>query len=141
MVRLEPRGDPHNDQGVCLPDAAPGRLPSTDEPQGVHLDIQYPDVEIQVNRTLAVTEWFLAIPHYIALAVVGTLAVAVTVIAWFVILIAGPLPEGAVPVRGGGPALGLEGRGLRFPAYHRQVPAVPVWRIAPDSLSAKTLLG
>ena len=67
--------------------------PSTDEPQGVHLDIPYPDVEGELSRFLPLVKWILAIPHYIALAVVGTLAVAVTVIAWFAILIAGRYPR------------------------------------------------
>ena len=56
-----------------------------------HLDIPYPDVESQLNRFLAATKWFLAIPHYIALAVIEGLAVAVT--AWFAILIAGRYPR------------------------------------------------
>ncbi len=67
--------------------------PSTDEQQGVHLDIPYPDAEGQLNRFLPLFKWILAIPHYIALAVIGTLAVAVTVIAWFAILIAGRYPR------------------------------------------------
>ena len=67
--------------------------PSTDEPQGVNLDIPYPEVETQLNRFLALIKWFLAIPHYIALAVLWSLAVAVTVIAWFVILIVGRYPR------------------------------------------------
>ena len=67
--------------------------PSTDEPQGVHLDIPYPDVEGELSRFLPLVKWILAIPHYIALAVVGSLAVAVTVIAWFAILIAGRYPR------------------------------------------------
>ena len=67
--------------------------PSTDEPQGVHLDIPYPDVEGELSRSLPLVKWILAIPHYIALAVVGSLAVAVTVIAWIAILIAGRYPR------------------------------------------------
>ena len=67
--------------------------PSTDEQQGVHLDVPYPDVDGQLNRFLPLFKWILAIPHYIALAVIGTLAVAVTVIAWFAILIAGRYPR------------------------------------------------
>ena len=67
--------------------------PSTDEQQGVHLDVPYPDAEGQLNRFLPLFKWILAIPHYIALAVIGTLAVAVTVIAWFAILIAGRYPR------------------------------------------------
>ena len=67
--------------------------PSTDEQQGVHLDIPYPDVDGQLGQFMPLFKWILAIPHYIALAVFGTLAVAVTVIAWFAILIAGRYPR------------------------------------------------
>ena len=67
--------------------------PSTDEPQGVHLDVPYPDAEGQLNRFMPLFKWILAIPHYIALAVIGSLAVAVTVISWFAILIAGRYPR------------------------------------------------
>ena len=67
--------------------------PSTDEQQGVHLDVPYPDADGQLNRFLPLFKWILAIPHYIVLAVIGTLAVAVTIIAWFAILIAGRYPR------------------------------------------------
>ena len=67
--------------------------PSTDEHQGVHLDIPYPDVEGELGRVMPLIKWILAIPHFIALAVIGSLAVAVTVIAWFAILIAGRYPR------------------------------------------------
>ena len=45
--------------------------PSTDEQQGVHLDIPYPDVEGQLGRFMPLVKWILAIPHYIALASSG----------------------------------------------------------------------
>ena len=67
--------------------------PSTDEAQGVHLDIPYPDAQGELNRFLPLVKWILAIPHYIALAIVWTLAILVTIIAWFVILIVGRYPR------------------------------------------------
>jgi hypothetical protein len=68
--------------------------PSTDEEQAVHLDIAYPDVEGQLNRFMPLVKWLLAIPHYIVLMVLWIVAIVVTVIAWFAILIVGRYPRG-----------------------------------------------
>ena len=67
--------------------------PSTDEPQGVRIDVPYPDAEGDLNRLLPLVKWFLAIPHYIALTVLWTLVLLVTIIAWFAILIVGRYPR------------------------------------------------
>ncbi len=45
--------------------------PSTDEEQAVHIEIPYPDVKEELNRWLPLVKWFLAIPHYIFLFVLG----------------------------------------------------------------------
>ena len=45
------------------------RYPSTDEEQAVHLDIDYPDVERDLNCWLPLVKWILALPHYLVLAV------------------------------------------------------------------------
>ena len=68
--------------------------PSTDEEQAVHLDIAYPDAEGQLNRFMPLVKWLLAIPHYIVLMVLWIVAMVVTVIAWFAILIVGRYPRG-----------------------------------------------
>ena len=68
--------------------------PSTDEEQSVHLDIPYPTAEEQLNRFLPLIKWLLAIPHYIVLAILGVVALIVTVIAWLSILITGRYPQG-----------------------------------------------
>ena len=67
--------------------------PSADEEQAVHLDIAYPDVEGQLNRFMPLIKWLLAIPHYIVLMVLWIVAMVVTVIAWFAILIVGRYPR------------------------------------------------
>jgi uncharacterized protein DUF4389 len=70
------------------------KYPSTVDEQSVHLEIDYPNVEQDLNRWLPVVKWFLAIPHYIVLAVLGIAAVFVIVIAWFAILFTGRYPRG-----------------------------------------------
>jgi hypothetical protein len=67
--------------------------PSTDEHQGVHLDIDYPDAA-QLNRYLPLFKWILAIPHYVVLAVLSPIALLLVMIGWLVILFTGNFPEG-----------------------------------------------
>ena len=67
------------------------QYPSTVEEQSVHLDIDYPDVERDLNRYLPLVKWLLAIPHYLVLAF---LAIGAVVIAWFSILFTGRYPRG-----------------------------------------------
>jgi hypothetical protein len=66
--------------------------PSTDERQAVTVDIDYPDAKNDLNRVLPLFKWFLAIPHYIVLSVLGIAGVVVTVLGWFVILVTGEQP-------------------------------------------------
>lgn len=67
--------------------------PSTDEEQAVHVEIGYPDVERELNQWLPLVKWFLAIPHYVALAVLYVAAVACVVLAWIAILFTGRYPR------------------------------------------------
>lgn len=68
------------------------KYPSTDEEQTVHLELVYPDAE-QLNRLLPIVKWLLLIPHYIALAVLGVIAVFALITAWFAILITARYPR------------------------------------------------
>lgn len=70
------------------------RYPSTVEEQAVHLDIDYPDVESELNRGLPLVKWFLAIPHYIVLFFLFLGALIAVIVAWFAILLTGRYPRG-----------------------------------------------
>jgi membrane protein YdbS with pleckstrin-like domain len=70
------------------------RYPSTVEEQSVHLEIDYPDVERDLNRWLPLVKWLLAIPHFIVLIVLWLAAIVAVVIAWFAILFTGRYPRG-----------------------------------------------
>ncbi len=67
--------------------------PSTDEEQSVRLSIDYPDAT-KLNRWLPLFKWILAIPHYIALAILSAIALVLVVIGWLAILFTGKLPKG-----------------------------------------------
>jgi Domain of unknown function (DUF4389) len=68
--------------------------PSTDEKQGVTLELPYPDAERDLNRWLPLVKWILAIPHYIVLVFLWLGAILVVIGAWFVILFTGRYPRG-----------------------------------------------
>ena len=70
------------------------RYPSTDEEQSVHLELDYPDVETELNRFLPIVKWFLAIPHYFVLVFLWIAVFFVVFIAWFAILFTGQYPRG-----------------------------------------------
>jgi len=70
------------------------RYPSTVEEQDVHLEIDYPDAERDLNRWLPLVKWLLAIPHYIVLFFLFVAAFVVVIIAWFAILFTGHYPRG-----------------------------------------------
>ena len=67
--------------------------PSTDEEQHVHLELDYPDVENDLNRWLPLVKWILAIPHYIVLIVLALAAVIAVIGAWIAILLTGRYPR------------------------------------------------
>jgi len=69
------------------------RYPSTVEEQSVHLEIDYPDVERDLNRWLPLVKWLLAIPHYVVLFFLWLAAIVAIVVAWFAILLTGRYPH------------------------------------------------
>ncbi len=70
------------------------RYPSTDEEQYVRLDVAYPDARNGLNRWLPLVKWFLAIPHYIVLALLYVGVFFAVIVAWFAILFTGRYPRG-----------------------------------------------
>lgn len=70
------------------------RYPSTDEEQDVHLEVDYPNVEQDLNRWLPLVKWLLVIPHYFVLALLGIAAILVVIVAWFAVLFTGRYPRG-----------------------------------------------
>ncbi len=88
------------------------RYPSTVDEQSVHLEIDYPDAERDLNRWLPLVKWLLAIPHYIVLALLGVIAIFVVVIAWFAILFTGRYPQALFDY-----VVGVGRWGLRVQAY------------------------
>src|ERR1017187_154565 len=88
------------------------QYPSTVEEQSVHLQIDYPDVERDLNQWLPLVKWLLAIPHFIVLAVLSVVAFFAVVIAWFAILFTGGYPRGLFDY-----VVGVARWGLRVQAY------------------------
>ncbi len=86
--------------------------PATTEEQAVHLELDYPDVERDLNRWLPLVKWILAFPHYVVLLFLGIAAIFVWIIAWFAILFTGRYPRGLFDFM-----VGIARWGLRVEAY------------------------
>jgi hypothetical protein len=86
--------------------------PSTVEAQRVHLELDYPDAEHDLNRWLPLVKWLLAIPHYVVLFFLAIGAVFATILAWFAILFTGRYPQGIFDF-----VVGVARWGLRVQAY------------------------
>lgn len=86
--------------------------PSTTEEQSVHIEIDYPDVERDLNRWLPLVKWLLAIPHYVVLLFLAIGALFVWIAAWFAILFTGKYPRGMFDYM-----VGVARWGLRVEAY------------------------
>ncbi len=88
------------------------QYPSTVDEQSVHLEIDYPDVERDLNRWLPLVKWLLAIPHYIVLFFLFVGAFFAVVFAWVAILVTGRYPRGLFDY-----VVGVGRWGLRVQAY------------------------
>ncbi len=86
--------------------------PSTEDEQTVHLELDYPDAEKDLNRWLPLVKWLLAIPHFVVLVVLSIGAVLAIVAAWFAILFTGRYPRGLFDY-----VVGVARWGLRVEAY------------------------
>ncbi|HJU80955.1 MAG TPA: DUF4389 domain-containing protein [Acidimicrobiia bacterium] len=69
------------------------RYPSTTDAQAVHLELDYPNVERDLNRWMPLVKWILAIPHYLVLIVLVVVAFLGVVVGWFAILFTGSYPR------------------------------------------------
>lgn len=69
------------------------QYPSTVEEQSVHLEIDYPDAEKDLNRWYPLFKWLLVIPHYIVLIFLSVASLFAVILAWFAILVTGRYPK------------------------------------------------
>lgn len=88
------------------------QYPSTEDEQAVHLEIDYPDAQKDLNRFLPLVKWLLAIPHYIVLAVLAIGAIFAIFFSWFAILFTGRYPRSFFDY-----VVGVARWGLRVQAY------------------------
>jgi hypothetical protein len=88
------------------------QYPSTVDEQSVHLEIDYPDVQSDLNRWMPLVKWLLVIPHYIVLFFLGIAALFTAMIAWFAILVTGQYPRALFDF-----VVGVGRWGLRVYAY------------------------
>ena len=105
-----PTGPPGGAQPPAAPPpAAPPTAvgPAADYP--VHLDVERQE---EYSRFMPLIKWLLAIPHYIALLVLGIGAVIVAIISFFAVLFTGRYPEGMFNYM-----VGVHRWGLRVGAY------------------------
>jgi hypothetical protein len=88
------------------------RYPSTDDAQAVKLSIAYPNASADLNRWAPLVKWFLAIPHYVLLILLGIAAIVYVICAWFAILFTGRYPRTLFDF-----VVGVQRWGVRVIAY------------------------
>jgi hypothetical protein len=70
------------------------RYPSTVDEQSVHLEIDYPNAETDLNRWYPLFKWLLVLPHYFVLFFLSIASFFALILAWFAILVTGRYPRG-----------------------------------------------
>ncbi len=70
--------------------------PSTDEDQGVQVQLTYPKADQELNRWMPLVKWFLAIPHYFLLFFLWVGVALLIVLGWFSILFTGTFSKDSV---------------------------------------------
>lgn len=70
------------------------QYPSTVDEQAIHLEIDYPDAEADLNRWLPIFKWLFAIPHYAVLVFLTAGSMIALFFAWIAIIITGRYPKG-----------------------------------------------
>jgi hypothetical protein len=88
------------------------RYPSTEDEQAVHLDLEYPDAQRDLNRWLPLVKWLLAIPHIFVLFFLWIGVFFAVIVAWFAILFTARYPRGLFDY-----VLGVMRWSLRVQAY------------------------
>src|SRR6187200_3770189 len=104
----EPTG-PSGVQPPAPPPPPPPSAPATAGDYPVYLDIERQE---EYSRFMPLIKWLLAIPHYIALLVLGIGAVIVAIISFFAVLFTGRYPEGMFNYM-----VGVHRWGVRVGAY------------------------
>jgi hypothetical protein len=69
------------------------RYPSTVDEQSVHLELDYPNANTDLNRWLPLVKWLLVIPHYFVLFFLSIPSFFAVILAWFAILFTGRYPR------------------------------------------------
>ena len=88
------------------------QYPSTVDEQSVHLEIDYPDVERDLNQWLPLVKWLFAIPHYVVLFFLFVAVIFAVIFAWLAILVTGTYPKAIFDF-----VVGVGRWGLRVAAY------------------------
>lgn len=88
------------------------KYPSTVDRQSVRLELEYPNVNKDLQRGMPLIKWLLALPHYIVLVFLVIGAIFATLIAWFAILFTGRYPKPLFDY-----VVGVSRWGLRVSAY------------------------
>lgn len=86
LVRLQTRAMSY---ALLLDD----QFPSSEDEQGVHLEMDYPDAARDLNRWLPLVKWLLALPHYVVLMALWFGVLFALIGAWFAILFTARYPR------------------------------------------------